>query len=407
MSAAEDYLLKLFRRAEAAQARGKSERIRLPLTQAQCPDYFAMRHMADAEEFRAKLAVAEHKGAIVLHPASRQVAPRDVAAISVRDLSILGAHLGQELRSVQVAQASAELLPYRDHYSVIDAMLESWRRGKNVRGKAPAVDIRGRLLDAIRVMQARHQRTVDVLMRRESIRLFRNSKRIEQLQTWLDVLYANDIRPSGLEHDHVFAALGLHREPQPLTVSGERAWVHAKDLKTQLFRPYHSLPMSSILGFSFDKAPSYLLTVENKQTFHEMALQSANTDVCLLFTGGMPSPAWHRLYGLLLQALPAQVPVCHFGDLDVGGLRIAHAIAQTAKAFDRRLHPWLMDPLQLEKQGYVLYEATPAQVTAMKEWCIKIGWDALGDRITRIPGKLEQESIVWPLTQHQPFAEQG
>lgn len=55
----------------------------------------------------------------------------------------------------------------------------------------------------------------------------------------------------------------------------------------------------------------------------------------------------------------------------------------------------------------MLYEATPTQASTMKEWCIKVGWDALGDRITRIPGKLEQESIVWPLTQHQPFADQG
>jgi len=394
MSVARALLLKVFKRAQAAQSRGQSERITLPLTPAQCPDYFAMRNLADAAEFRAQLTVAERKGAIELHLAPRQAAPRDVEAIAVADLSALAVHLGVDLRAEQVAQARKQLSAYRDEFPVIEAILEAWSKGKKVRGKEPTSDVRKDVVDAVRVMQARRGKSDEVLLRRESIRLFENSKRIKKLGRWLDVLYSDGLKPSGLARRDVLSGLGLHKEPQPFLIAAVDAFAHGAGVESRLFRPYHGLPMTSIDGFRFENSPSCVLTVENKETFHELAVQAAGTRVCVIYTGGMPSPAWQQVYAKALQALPDGIPAYHFGDLDVVGFRIAHAIAQTASTQSRTLLPWLMDPVQLKQQGHSLYEATDSQVDEMRRWCQRIGWDVVADHLLTSPGRLEQEVIT-------------
>ena len=93
MSVAEVFLAKLLDRAEGAETRGKPALAKLPLSPAQCPDYFSMRSLQDAEVFRAQLEVAKRKGAITLHTNSRTSPPRDVEAVSVLDAQVLAAHL--------------------------------------------------------------------------------------------------------------------------------------------------------------------------------------------------------------------------------------------------------------------------------------------------------------------------
>lgn len=246
------------------------------------------------------------------------------------------------------------------------------------------------------VMQVRRGASDEVLMRRESARLFNcsnGSKRIEKLGKWLDVLYTNDLSASGLEQDEVFSALGLLREPQPFLISAN-CIVSGRGLESRLFRPYHGLPMSRIEGFRFDALPSCVLTVENKQTFHELAVLAEGSQACVVYTGGMPSPAWHQVYAKLLKAIPlTTAKVYHFGDLDVGGFRIAYAIAQTVNSTGLHLMPWLMDPLQLKEEGHTLFEASQNQVNRMKHWCSRVGWESLADSILLAPGLLEQEAI--------------
>lgn len=403
MSVAEAFLERLLDRAEGAEARGKLAQAKLLLSPAQCPDYFSMRSLQDADMFRAQLDVAQRKGAVKLHTNSRLKPPRDVEAVSVVDAQVLAAHLGRRLRSADVQDAAKALSTYQTAFPVISELLKAWRKGRSIRGRTPEPDIVQQVLDAVRVIQARSGQTRDVLMRRESIRLFQDSKRIEGVSTWLEILTSGQLDKTGLSRDDVFSALGLHREPVPWTMAADDAWVESRSVRTQVFRPYLSLPMAPIESLAFTRMPSYILTVENKQIFHEMALQAEGTGVCLILTSGMPSPAWHRIYALLLAAVPHDVPICHFGDLDVGGLRIAHDVSKTALTQGRRLQPWMMDPEALQAQGLTLYEASAAQAQTMSQWCLRIGWPHLAERMARLPGKLEQEALQWPLSAPVPI----
>lgn len=393
MTLARQFLAKAFNRAQAAQARGKTAHIRFPLTNAQCPDYFAMRSLDDATEFRAELTTAERLGAIRIDLAPRLAPPRDVEAVVVADIEVLAMHLGIDLRASQIVLAREQLAPYLGEFPILDEVLDRWGSGKTVRGKQPSAETLKALVDAIKVRVARQRRADEVLMRRESSRMFNDSKRIEKLSRWLDLLSEESIVPSGLAKADIFSALGLHKEPQPFLIAAD-AWITDGRLKSCLFRPYHGLPMAAIEEFGFETMPTCLVTVENKSTFHEMAMLAIGTKACIIFSGGMPSPAWHRVYSKILDSLDNNVPIYHFGDLDVGGFRIAGAIAEVVKLQGRTLQHWLMDPVLLTGLGYKLYPFKPNQITKMQRWCERIGWGELVERIANSPGLLEQERIV-------------
>ena len=163
---------------------------------------------------------------------------------------------------------------------------------------------------------------------------------------------------------------------------------------SQLFRPFHGLPAIAIKRFKFDQAPSCVLTVENLATFHELAMLASTTQATVVYTGGMPSPTWRRAYRALLESIATHVPLYHFGDIDVGGFRIAHAVTEVVAHVGRSLRPWRMDPEMLVREGYELNPAKAVQVAAMQRWCDRLGWVDLADSLSRSPGTLEQEAIA-------------
>lgn len=393
-SIARRFLTKAFDRAQAARSKGSKKTIPLQVNEAQCPELFATRDLDEAAQFRAEIAAAERAGAIRLILAKRGVPPSDVKAIVVNDVELLAAYLGRDVRSLQVEQAGERLRPYLNAFPVLEHVLDRWRLGKSVRGAPLSSGSVDALVDAIKVRLAREGKPEDALLRRASAQLFRDSKRIERLSRWLDLLGEGSLVPSGLSKAEIFSSLGLHKEPQPFLIAAENAVVSAGCGESNLFRPYHGLPSEVIARFHFKRAPSCLLTVENKATFHEMALHASSSQVCIVFTGGMPSPAWKKAYAKMLESLDREVPVYHFGDIDVGGFRIAHAIGEVVNSHGRALLPWLMDPAELVKLGYELYPAKPAQIKTMRHWCERIGWGNLAAKIEEHPGMLEQENVI-------------
>ena len=393
-SIARRFLAKAFDRAQSAQSRGDVKPVQLLLNQTQCPEFFAIRDLDDARQFRAELAAAERNGAICLVPAKRMAPPNDVKAVIVTDLDVLAARLGLDVRSTQVAKAHEGLSPYLGLFPVLEQVLERWRMGKTVRGKAPAGAAVLELLDAIKVRLDRQGRVDEVLLRRASSHLFGNSKRIEALGPWLDLLGQGSLLPSGLTRRDVLSSLGLHKEPQPFLISATDAMASNGQIESRFFRPYHGLPMTAITGFHFDHAPTCVVTVENKSTFHEMAVLAEGTHACVIYSGGMPSSAWRQVYAKALASIEDGVPVYHFGDLDVGGFRIARVIAEVAASQGRSVRPWLMDPATIVQLGYELKPAKAAQVAAMHALSEQLGWHEVGASIVATPGLLEQEHIL-------------
>lgn len=282
-SAADAVLRRLLRRAESAQARGDGKAATMPM--ASCPEYHACTSLDERETFEATLRSAERAGAITVEMHRAGFGDACFKRVVVEDIDKLAAFLGIKTRQSRVDAAAHMLAFARDAWLIIDAVLERWRLGKPVRGKGP--DAAPDLADAVRLVEARKECADDALLRRESIRLFGDSKRAESLEAWIDLLLQGELASSGLGFDDVFAAIGLRRIPQPFLLAGSGS-LHLRTGDIAICRPYIDVSMDVIENLS--ATPPWLLSIENQQTFFEAAeMLGDRGDGLILYSAGMPS----------------------------------------------------------------------------------------------------------------------
>jgi hypothetical protein len=381
-------LERLLRRGESAQRRAAD--VHVALSMKSTIEYTALRSLAELESFHADVLLAERDGAIAVQREDRSGDGSRLLRLSVADLSALARHLGVQLLDQRVAAAALELDPWCARFPVIIDVLDGWRSRRKVRGcgAEAAVD----LAHAARAVAARaddagHER----ILRRESVRLFGDSKQLEKLTGWLELLITGEVAASGLSKVEVWSAIGLRREPQPMLLAGEGS-VDLLDVSLPLVRPYLGLPVESVRAVT--TSARCLLSIENLASFHDAARAPGAESVLLLYTGGMPSPAWRAAYASILSHVSDGLPVYHWGDIDEGGFRIAAVLAEVARRVGRTLQAWMMSPLDVPP-AIVKLAAQPSslQEAAMTRWAERCGWVSLADDLRANPLLLEQESL--------------
>lgn len=389
MSPARQVLLRLLRKGERARSRGASESVPLPMTPAKCPEYCDLRTLGETEQFEAEIKLAERDGGITIDPERFGGDHPRLERLRLLSLEHLAAHLGAPLLSAQVEKAAATLAGAREAHPILGDVLGAWTRGRQVRGRGP--DAAADIADAAKAIAARRgDDAQERLLRRESARIFRDSKRLEKLTSWLDLLLTGELAASGLENEHLWSLLGLRREPQPVLVAGHGDAVLA-DATVPLCRPYLGLPVDAVR--SIETRARYVLTIENLTSFHDAARALADRDGLLIYTGGMPSPAWCAFFARLLTALPADTRLYHWGDIDEGGYRIAAHLATIASSAGRSLLPWLMSPEDFETDHLDQQAPSAECLGKMMDWATRSGWPHIASALSRLPMRIEQEAI--------------
>lgn len=388
MSDARVVLERLLRRAESARLRGADEHVSVPMSGVR--EYTALRSLEQLETFHAEIALAERDGAITAQREARSGDGSRLLRLNVIDLPALARHLGVPLLHDRVAAAERQLDTWRPRFPVITDVLDAWRHGRKVRGcGAEAADDLARAATAVaaRADDTGHER----ILRRESVRLFGNSKQIEKLTAWLELLTTGELAATGLSKEQVWSAIGLRREPQPMLLAGSGT-VELAHVTLPLVRPYLGLPVETVRAVN--TSARCMVSIENLATFHDAASAPGAESVLLLYTGGMPSPAWRSAYASLLAHWSSILPVYHWGDIDEGGFRIAAVLAATAGAAGHRLQPWMMSPadvpLDIAKPACI---PAPNSLAAMLHWAARCGWHELASQLERQPLQLEQESL--------------
>jgi hypothetical protein len=376
------------RRAESARLRGTDGRVSLPMTGA--AEYLALRSLGELETFHAEIAMAEREGAIAVQREGRSGDGSKLLRLTVADLPALARHLGVQLLDERVAEAARQLEAWAARFPIIADAVDAWRHGRKIRGCG--AEAAGDLALAARAVAAReedagHER----ILRRESVRLFGDSKRLEKLTSWLELLVTGELSATGLSREDVWSAIGLRREPQPLLLAG-RGTVELEGAALPLVHPYLGLPVESVRAVA--TPARCLLTIENLATFHDATRAAGAGSVLLLYTGGMPSPAWRAAYARILRELPPELSLYHWGDIDEGGFRIAAVLATAAREDGRMLRPWLMSPIEVPRVASVSGSApTAPTLAAMTRWADRAGWSELAEDLRRHPLQLEQESL--------------
>lgn len=340
MRIAAEILGRLLTSAERANARqGKPRGI--VVTPATLPEYFGRVTAAELDEGHAELLDAERKGAIALEWHKRAGDRGQLKRVEIVDAEQVAKILGRKPAWELLKEAQSQLEPWRARPQV-QAILDRWAAHEAVRGRSVG-DVAG-FIDALRVLDqlAVAPAGVDRSLRRFSANVFRDSKRIDALYVELDLLTQDvgSTQPRG--EDELFADLGLLVHPQPFLLSGNRLTAHVVGHGTlPVISPYVGIPPQYVEAVS--GSIDYVLTVENLDVFHELALGSAGeVRGLLMYTPGMPSPAWRGAYARVLAALPHDTTVLHWGDTDRGGVRILEKLYQVASGAGRTVSPWRM-----------------------------------------------------------------
>ena len=392
-------LLKLLRRAENASGRSEDGRnIGLRFSSESLPAYSVIGTHAEKEACHGDLLLAERDGAISIEWDRRAGERNQILRIQLLDREALARHLGVVPRWDAVARAAQHLGPHLTEYPVLEAVLASWRRGAKVRGTGPE-DVEAWRYAVAVVSHCRAQVATDVAVRRLSAQLTGDSKRVEQLSAPIDVLIQGEVAAPVRDPEDVFNELGLVKFPPTFLISGALQ-VCVGDQHVPIDAPYLGFPPSAITAFASCETVAVLLTVENLTTFHELVGQRQPMPAAvLLYTGGMPSPSWKRVYRLLLTSLPVEARVFHWGDIDAGGFRIADHLAACAGEVGRRVELHAMSPDVARLDSVSSRRAlADAEVSMIEKLCARWNWDAPARWVSAHRIAVEQESLPasWP-----------
>jgi hypothetical protein len=398
-SVANQALHKLLRRAENASRREVGARnVALRFSGDSLPAYAGIETHTEKESCHGDLQLAEREGAITIEWDRRAGERNQIQRIRLADGDALARYLGVVPRWDAVSRAAELFAQHESEHPVLRSVLELWRSGAKVRGTGPEDTDAWR--DAVAVVShCRLQVAVDVPVRRLSARLTSDSKRIEQLSALIDVLIQGDVAVPARDAEDVFNEIGLVKFPPTLLIAGA-IQVAIGEHNVAVDSAYLGFPPSAITGFVCSPVVAELLTIENLTTFHEMvARRHEAPSAILLYTGGMPSPSWKRVYRLLLLSLPRDARVFHWGDIDAGGFRIADHLADCVADAERRLELHGMSP-EIPGVDSVTTRRplTDVEVSVIERICARRGWDAARHWATEHRMAVEQESLqaAWP-----------
>lgn len=381
----------LLRLYEAGEKSAHGIRSRKPaLTASHLDEYRSLRVLSDKEDFDATMRWAKENGAISFS-LERTGNGRDdfIERVDLVDLDALARLLGIKTVQEKLDQAEAVLAPFVQPFPVLVGVLDSWRSLRKVRAYGPedATD----WADAARIVQAMREespKNEDRPIREVSAAMFKDSKRIEKLYGPVDVLLTGDIKGEIREPAEVWREIGLFREEQPVRMAG-KVIIRRSRGTSVLDAPYAAFNADAV--FTVEGSPEMVLTIENLTTFHSEAKKWHDRNILLIYTAGMPSPSWRAMYVRLLSSLPQGVPVCHWGDIDEGGFRIASVLARDAISVGHVLKPWKMSPDDVPEDRRC--KATPSTLEKIRIYASRAGWPSLGDEIEKAGFTVEQEGL--------------
>lgn len=327
---------------------------------------------------------AVRRGAVVAGWGDQGGEDRPLEWVRVRDVDVLADLLGVSTNVDQLQAAKEGLTAWLERYPRLSEVLLAWAAMRRVRLMGP--DSWNSWRDALHVLDALAARPgEDQVIRVLSGRLFSDTKRIEQLLPQLDVLSGEGLasRPRGKWE--VLKTLGLVKQPLPLMVAGVGTILMQEGPDCTIVRPYVGVAPRNVCGLT--ATPAWVLTIENLTTFHLAAeAMKDRTDGLAVFTGGMPSPAWVAGFRRLTEKLSQSATFYHWGDIDVGGFRIAARLREVAVSADVSLQPWLMDATTHGGGKNV----SDSIRDAMRAAAIRAGWSMLQE----MPAlTLEQELV--------------
>lgn len=369
-------------------------KISLPATESSLPEYYNLERFAHREDYHARLQTFIKAGAVSVVWDRNAGERGQLSRISLENPHKLAEILDVDLPWVTTKNAIYNLANASNIYNPhVKTIIDAWSRGKAPGGIA--AEQSNLFVDALKVIEASRMLNTgnkDVMLRRLSIQLFGDSKRIESLRHPLTFLLNGELES---EEDDIFTELGLVKHPQPMLLSGSSVVsVHTEKQHVPLVRPYIGLRPDKILSLncSKDRIKS-VITIENLASFNEAAEHSHNPEeLLIIYVAGNPTPAFLGAYRRVLESIEPEL-VQHWGDIDLGGFRIAAKLARIAMEAGCKLTLLNMNPAKSVIGGQP--KALKHKVEKVVAICNQHGWGEEALAFESSPFFQEQEIVIW------------
>jgi hypothetical protein len=249
--------------------------------------------------------------------------------------------------------------------------------------------------DLLASLAALAQLREPALERKFSVQLFGDSKRFEDLRgAVIRTLRRHDPESAvfGDDDGALLRAYRLERAPEYVPIAGPL--ILQSDHQTFDLTPF--IAGVAIPATTLNQAPTYrcegssVVTVENSTSFSEF-ITAKPASTLAIYTGGFAGPA---VVGMLskIRAWRPELPFFHWGDLDVGGLRI---LAHLRKNLGE------VEPLAMDSAVCDLYmnRSQPLNtneregLTQLRAESLLIDCVELIDHLLKTDRKLEQEAV--------------
>lgn len=249
--------------------------------------------------------------------------------------------------------------------------------------------------DLLASLAALAQLREPALERKFSVRLFGDSKRFEDLRgAVIRTLRRHDPESAvfGDDDGALLRAYRIERAPEYAPIAGPL--ILQSDHQTLDLTPFAA--GVAIPATTLNQAPTHrcdgsaVVTVENSTSFSEF-VTAKPASILAIYTGGFASPALVRTLRKIRAGRP-ELPFFHWGDLDVGGLRI---LAHLRKSLGE------VEPLAMNDSVCNLYlgRSQPLNaneregLTQLRAESLLIDCVELIDYMLKTDRKLEQEAV--------------
>lgn len=312
--------------------------------------------VVDLDACCTELAMVERAGGITIR--RRRVGGADhVESVRLAAASALYHHLERTPATERADHALAELDQLASTNPILRQVLNevraAWSRNVRALGLEPGASRRLIMAIDLAVAMTARLRADDLTQsdfRSFSRAVVGDSKALERLAIAVATL-AGRLAPDALSPEmetaeEIIGAFGVTRLPQPFLISGPLA-LDGCELPAL---PYVGIPPEQALRLSFARAPAYVLIVENFTSFIRH-VREVNQDLAgaIVFSGGFPSRP--TLKAIVHAARLAGAPTYHWGDIDLGGLRIFIHLERALSAAAMNLQPHLMTEALLRATG--------------------------------------------------------
>jgi hypothetical protein len=369
--------------------------VRIKLNDRAFPAAYAPEGRETLEALRDAAAELERLGAV------RVVRHRGHADGEIKELRMGAQELSEVLKLAQEANWVAldtKLIEWRQHLRRLSArQLPEWM-AVNIRQLIDADPNRTfQLLDVSRDRFKRE--TQDILdawtaacalaigesgwLRMVSEKVFGNSKRLAEVRGYVEqILQSADPRWEGVDTDEIdlLEAYGIRRKPGYVHCSG-MACIQlppgGRDYCLEDFAPAAQIPEAWINTCAkglVDGGLKTVTTIENEYPFFAYIEEAGgpnglgNRHETVIFTGGFPSAAVSQMLSALA-SLDSSIKFRHWGDADVGGLRIWWTLrgrVGRSVALFRTSAAWLSEQISSSRRSRVLSNAELGALKKLK-----------------------------------------